>query len=92
MKTMMRKKEVAERWGISTDVIDGMVQRGTLHPRNEIARGLFLLSEVEAIEQAGIKLDITSDVKRMEKTIKLQQQKISFLEGKLNQLREVLAV
>ncbi len=92
MKIMLKKKEVAERWGISTDVIDGMVQRGTLHPRNEIARGLFLLSEVEAIENAGIHLDITSDMKRLEKTIKLQQQKISFLEGKLDRLKEVLAV
>lgn len=92
MKIMLKKKEVAERWGISVDVIDGMVQRGTLHPRNEIARGLFLLSEVEAIENAGIRLDVTSDMKRMERTIELQKQKISFLEGKLNQLREVLAV
>ncbi len=92
MKTMMKRKEVTERWGVSDDVILGMINRGVLHPRNEIARGMFLVAEIEAIENAGIHIDVISNIKRMERTIELQKQKISFLEGKLNQLREVLAV
>lgn len=92
MKTVIRRRELLERWGCSPDVLESMITDGTLHPRNKIMRGTFLLSEVEAIENEGIETAPMQDARKLERVIALQQEKIAFLEGKIAQLREVLAV
>ena len=92
MSIMIRRKELLERWGCSPDVLESMIADGMLHPRNKIMRGIFLLSEVEAIENEGIGRTPMQDARKLEHVIVLQQEKIAFLEAKIAQLREVLAV
>lgn len=92
MSIMIRRKELLERWGCSPDVLENMIADGNLHPRNKIMRGVFLLAEVEAIEMEGIDEMPKINTRKLERVIALQQEKIAFLEDKLERLREVLAV
>ena len=92
MRTVIRKRDLLERWGCSPEVLENMIADGTLHPRNKIMRGMFLLSEVEAIENDGIERSPMQDARKLEHVIVLQQEKIAFLEAKIAQIREVLTV
>ncbi len=92
MSVIIRKRELLERWGCSPDVLENMIADGSLHPRNKIMRGAFLLAEVEAIEMEGISEKPKANTRKLERVIALQQEKIAYLEEKLERLKEVLAI
>ncbi len=53
MKTVLTKKELAERWGVNTKTIDVMEEEGTVKRLPKLPGVKYSLTSIEALEYDG---------------------------------------
>ena len=91
MKTLLTRKELADRWGISTSTLDRRIREGIISSCNSVGQPRFNLDDVLKVEGTDNSKMSPFERRKLERAVSQLEEKIERLEREKESINRHLA-